>query len=330
MSFPGVSASTYKSPVFIGLVAVMSVAVVLLLHHCVLVTFCDRRRRRRRRRRRHWGASAQQQQHVQQGEDDDDDDDDEAGSVDMMSSSSQAKLVVCPYRKAEQWGEAMCPVCLSDFADGEAVRVLPECMHYFHVDCIGTWLRANTSCPLCRAETTPTPTPTHTPSSGDLHHHLSISVSLEEILNAGDQSDYKAAVAIMLSVSFVVILIRLIHFIINQSDHRAPANGDVTPRPGGGGVSRVPARFPRPRPVGAGNGMAMACQPPPCTSTYRRDDGWMETACPVCLSDFADGEVIRLLPECMHYFHAACIDEWLRTRATCPLCRAAPAGEAAA
>uniref|UniRef100_I1R295 RING-type domain-containing protein n=1 Tax=Oryza glaberrima TaxID=4538 RepID=I1R295_ORYGL len=169
MSLPGVSASTFKSPVFIGLLAVMCVAVVLLLHHCVLVTFCDTRRRRRRRRRR---GTSTQQQHVQQGEDDDDDDDDDED--DMMSSSSQAKLVVCPYKKAEEWGEAMCPVCLSEFGDGEAVRVLPECMHYFHVDCIGTWLRANTSCPLCRADTTP--------SSGDLHHHLSISVSLEEIL----------------------------------------------------------------------------------------------------------------------------------------------------
>uniref|UniRef100_J3NAF2 RING-type E3 ubiquitin transferase n=1 Tax=Oryza brachyantha TaxID=4533 RepID=J3NAF2_ORYBR len=174
--------SISRSPVFIGLVAVMCVAVVLLLHHCVLVAFCDRRRRRRRRRRR--GTSAQQQQHVLQGEEEeyDEEEEEEADSVDMMSLSSQAKLVqvvVCPYRKAEEWREAMCPVCLSDFADGEAVRVLPECMHYFHVECIGTWLRANTSCPLCRAETTPTPSP------GELQHHhlsLSLSVSLEEIL----------------------------------------------------------------------------------------------------------------------------------------------------
>lgn len=146
--------------------------------------------------------------------------------------------------------------------------------------------------------------------------------------NAGDQSDYKATIAILFSVFFVVILIRLIHFIINQPNNLAPANGGAAAATSdrrlgggtGGGVSRVPARLPRPRP-------AMACQPPPCTSTYRRDDGWKETACTVCLSEFADGEVIRLLPECMHYFHAACIDEWLRTRATCPLCRAAPAGD---
>uniref|UniRef100_A0A0D9Z4K9 RING-type domain-containing protein n=1 Tax=Oryza glumipatula TaxID=40148 RepID=A0A0D9Z4K9_9ORYZ len=148
--------------------------------------------------------------------------------------------------------------------------------------------------------------------------------------NAGDQSDYKATIAILFSVFFVVILIRLIHFIINQSNNLAPANGGAAAATsdrrlgGSGGVSRAPARLPRPRP-------AMAWQPPPgTTSKYRRDDGWKETACPVCLSEFSDGEVIRLLPECMHYFHAACIDEWLRTRATCPLCRAAPAADSTA
>uniref|UniRef100_A0A0D9XVN9 RING-type E3 ubiquitin transferase n=1 Tax=Leersia perrieri TaxID=77586 RepID=A0A0D9XVN9_9ORYZ len=176
MSLPGVSSSTYKSPVFIGLIAVMSVAALLLLHHCLLVTFCHSRRRRRRLL-----FLRQQHTHHQQQHDDDDDSSVDMATSSPSSSSSTAKLVVvvCPYRKApeEEWGEAMCPVCLSEFADGEPVRVLPDCLHYFHVDCIGMWLRSNTSCPLCRADATPTP------SSGDHHHHLSsVSVSLEEIL----------------------------------------------------------------------------------------------------------------------------------------------------
>lgn len=63
----------------------------------------------------------------------------------------------------------------------------------------------------------------------------------------------------------------------------------------------------------------------PVVCVYRRSDGWREATCPVCLSDFADGEAVSVLPACMHYFHAACVGEWLRARATCPLCRAAPA-----
>ncbi|CAO2153102.1 unnamed protein product [Urochloa humidicola] len=61
---------------------------------------------------------------------------------------------------------------------------------------------------------------------------------------------------------------------------------------------------------------------PPLVCRYRRADGWRETSCGVCLSELADGEVIRVLPPCMHYFHAACVGEWLSRHATCPLCRA--------
>ncbi|KAJ6839372.1 RING-H2 finger protein ATL3-like [Iris pallida] len=45
--------------------------------------------------------------------------------------------------------------------------------------------------------------------------------------------------------------------------------------------------------------------------------------CSVCLSELADGEMVRLLPRCSHGFHVGCIDTWLRSHSTCPLCRAA-------
>lgn len=43
-----------------------------------------------------------------------------------------------------------CPICLAEFMEGEKVRVLPECCHSFHADCIDTWLLSNPSCPSCR------------------------------------------------------------------------------------------------------------------------------------------------------------------------------------
>nr|CAA74911.1 ring finger protein [Hordeum vulgare subsp. vulgare] len=43
-----------------------------------------------------------------------------------------------------------CAICLSEFADKEEIRVLPQCGHGFHVACVDAWLRAHSSCPSCR------------------------------------------------------------------------------------------------------------------------------------------------------------------------------------
>ncbi|XP_061362100.1 RING-H2 finger protein ATL11-like [Gastrolobium bilobum] len=44
--------------------------------------------------------------------------------------------------------------------------------------------------------------------------------------------------------------------------------------------------------------------------------------CAVCLNEFHDDETLRLLPKCSHVFHPDCIDVWLLTHSTCPVCRA--------
>ncbi|XP_050377664.1 RING-H2 finger protein ATL34-like [Argentina anserina] len=44
--------------------------------------------------------------------------------------------------------------------------------------------------------------------------------------------------------------------------------------------------------------------------------------CAVCLNDFQDDETLRLIPVCDHVFHPDCIDTWLISHSTCPVCRA--------
>ncbi|KAL8159272.1 hypothetical protein V2J09_000809 [Rumex salicifolius] len=46
-----------------------------------------------------------------------------------------------------------------------------------------------------------------------------------------------------------------------------------------------------------------------------------ELECAVCLNEFRDVEILRLLPTCCHVFHPDCIDTWLLSRPTCPVCR---------
>lgn len=44
--------------------------------------------------------------------------------------------------------------------------------------------------------------------------------------------------------------------------------------------------------------------------------------CVICLSVFGDHELGRKLSVCDHAFHAECIDMWLHSHTTCPICRA--------
>ncbi|XP_066582684.1 E3 ubiquitin-protein ligase RNF38 isoform X2 [Prorops nasuta] len=45
-----------------------------------------------------------------------------------------------------------------------------------------------------------------------------------------------------------------------------------------------------------------------------------QTNCVVCMCDFEALQSLRVLP-CSHEFHLRCIDKWLRSNRTCPICR---------
>ncbi|GJP76814.1 hypothetical protein CLOP_g7272 [Closterium sp. NIES-67] len=52
-----------------------------------------------------------------------------------------------------------------------------------------------------------------------------------------------------------------------------------------------------------------------------REEGDDERECIVCLGEYKTGDVIRQLHACNHQFHQDCIDAWLKTNSSCPLCR---------
>ncbi|KAJ8539468.1 hypothetical protein K7X08_013720 [Anisodus acutangulus] len=55
--------------------------------------------------------------------------------------------------KALKLGKSIleCAVCLNEFEDEETLRLLPNCYHVFHPQCIEAWLAFRTTCPVCRA-----------------------------------------------------------------------------------------------------------------------------------------------------------------------------------
>ncbi|KAJ9173531.1 hypothetical protein P3X46_016654 [Hevea brasiliensis] len=44
-----------------------------------------------------------------------------------------------------------CSICLAMYENGDKLKVLPQCHHFFHGECVDRWLHSWTACPLCRA-----------------------------------------------------------------------------------------------------------------------------------------------------------------------------------
>jgi hypothetical protein len=45
-----------------------------------------------------------------------------------------------------------------------------------------------------------------------------------------------------------------------------------------------------------------------------------DSQCMICFEGFTSGQQLRILP-CMHKYHSACIDPWLRQNSLCPICK---------
>ncbi|XP_047093206.1 RING-H2 finger protein ATL66-like [Lolium rigidum] len=64
----------------------------------------------------------------------------------------------------------------------------------------------------------------------------------------------------------------------------------------------------------------------PTRSNERNDGGGeeeqaAEAECSICISALVAGEKVKALPPCGHRFHPGCVDDWLRSHPSCPLCR---------
>ncbi|KAL2461623.1 RING-H2 finger protein ATL39 [Abeliophyllum distichum] len=83
--------------------------------------------------------------------------------------------------------------------------------------------------------------------------------------------------------------------------------------------SRIDLEMPENRVNGLQPG-AVAAIP---TLTFNRDafSSTEDTQCTICLAEYQEKEVLRIMPKCGHSFHLSCIDIWLRKQSTCPVCR---------
>ncbi|KAK7252106.1 hypothetical protein RIF29_35830 [Crotalaria pallida] len=77
------------------------------------------------------------------------------------------------YKETNQFiqGEVTeCSVCLGTILGDETIRVLPNCKHMFHINCVDEWFISHGTCPVCRAAVEPKVQP------GDDDHQLAAQV----------------------------------------------------------------------------------------------------------------------------------------------------------
>ena len=70
---------------------------------------------------------------------------------DPITSAQLQAHPVLTYADAESGSADACAVCLADYVMGDEIRVLLNCKHKFHKDCVDRWLITRSSfCPICR------------------------------------------------------------------------------------------------------------------------------------------------------------------------------------
>jgi Ring finger domain len=55
---------------------------------------------------------------------------------------------------------------------------------------------------------------------------------------------------------------------------------------------------------------------------FKRSTSGNNAECSICLGQLEEEDLVRVMPNCTHQFHQYCIDTWLQSHATCPICRA--------
>ncbi|OEL21264.1 hypothetical protein BAE44_0017716 [Dichanthelium oligosanthes] len=256
-----------------------------------------------------------------------------------------------------------CAVCLDELRDGALVRMLPSCKHYFHAGCVDVWLLSHATCPVCRGSPGPEkvrlgvaslspPLPqlrrfgAASPEGGHRNRtFLEAAAAAAAAMSSPDLSGDGPPVPSSNSSNFtllyiiIAVLVGVILYMairygrsvlaewrqLQAGGHGATSSGtglglsvdDIAALPTF--MYRARAASASPSPLGGGGRRS--------GSKGRRAPGAVE--CVVCLQELEDGDVVRVLPACRHFFHGRCIDAWLCAHSSCPVCRAHPEPERA-
>ncbi|XP_022958842.1 RING-H2 finger protein ATL52-like [Cucurbita moschata] len=146
---------TFFSPLIVAVIGILASAFVLVTYYAIVSKYC--------RRRVDDGGGAEPVENFEADRVVNDTRQSSAGPG--LNEALLKSISVFKFKKGEGLiEESDCAICLSEFQENESLRLLPKCSHAFHLACIDTWLKSNSSCPFCRSNITPTnPPPPETP-----------------------------------------------------------------------------------------------------------------------------------------------------------------------
>lgn len=117
---------------YYGLVVVATAAIILVLYNLIVMKWCNHLSDQRPAPQR----TSRRQRPIPTW---------------RIENSTLNSVATFKYEGDGKGGDSECSVCLSVFEEGEEIRQLPKCKHYFHAPCIDMWLYSHMDCPLCRS-----------------------------------------------------------------------------------------------------------------------------------------------------------------------------------
>lgn len=201
---------TFFSPLIVAVIGILASAFVLVTYYAIVSKYC--------RRRVDDGGGG-----VGPGENFETDrainETRQSGAGPGLDEALIKSISVFKFKKGEGLIEGSdCSVCLSEFQENESLRLLPKCSHAFHLACIDTWLKSNSSCPLCRcniASTNPPPPESPPPS----------------VTALGYRHSSDAAVVVVQDLSANVSQEAVVVEIVNDSTNQDQGSPNPNPNP---------------------------------------------------------------------------------------------------